>query len=439
MKKLSALALASGLMFLPAAPAAAVETPPPLAEYMDDDNDAQWDKVQEWIEKWTAAGNTTSTPAPTTPAPSTPAPSTGIESGEVKWTETGATFEGKIAGTSPGDRVQIRVDTKELTGQRGYYEYEFVRADGTVKFTLADYTTPQKTLYWHIARGGTETAYGDVVASGKVTQPAQPAPSTSPTTTAPPTSSPSPTTAPTAPTTKNVIGGSYTSQGLTSKYHLYTEGLDWSKPVGLIVYGDGSGGYGIDNPTSSYLLAGENGLVAVAKKHNMVLLTPEAPGPSTAPECEGTDNCWYDSTGMKKAAWAGDLTRKVQADLPIAKDRVAIGGYSSGAEFTSIFFGPSQAQSVMTDGVMVPISYGGAPYTNPTFSQAFKDNVVVSWDVGANDTAALRDARAGEAWYKARGFTTQLNVVANKGHNRNNGEFGIIMDREITEHVKPSK
>lgn len=435
MKKLPALALAASLLFLPAAPAAAADAPPPLSEYMNDGNDAQWEKVQEWIERWTAAGNTTSTPTPSTPAPSTTAPS-GIESGEVKWTTTGVTFEGKIAGTAPGDRVQIRTDTKELTGQRGYYEYELVRADGTVKFTLADYTTPQDKLFWHIAKGGTETEYGDVVAKGTVTKPAS-TPAPNPTTTNP-TPEPSPTVGAPA-NTKNVIAGKYTSQGLTSNYHLYAEGLDWSKPVGLIVYGDGSGGYGIDNPNSPYLLAGEKGLVSVAKKHNMVLLTPEAPGPSSAPECEGTDNCWYDSTGMKKAAWAGDLTRKVQADFPIAKDRVAIGGYSSGAEFTSIFFGPSQAQSVMTDGVMVPISYGGAPYTNPTFSQAFKDNIVVSWDVGANDTAALRDARAGEAWYKARGFTTQLNVVANKGHNRNNGEFGAIMDREITEHVKPAK
>ena len=62
---------------------------------------------------------------------------------------------------------------------------------------------------------------------------------------------------------------SFTSNGYTSTYHLYAGGLDWSKSVGLLIYTDGSGEFGLKNPKSSYLLAGSDGMIAVAKKHNM--------------------------------------------------------------------------------------------------------------------------------------------------------------------------
>src|SRR5690606_7598633 len=97
-----------------------------------------------------------------------------------------------------------------------------------------------------------------------------------------PTPTPTPTPAPApAPGTGNVSGPktnqtfqTFTSDGYTSRYHLYVEGVDWSKPVGALIYADGSGEYGLKNPNSTYLLSGSNGLIAVAKRHNMILLTP---------------------------------------------------------------------------------------------------------------------------------------------------------------------
>ena len=71
---------------------------------------------------------------------------------------------------------------------------------------------------------------------------------------------------------------SFTSGIYTSIFIFYAGGLDWSKSVGLLIYTDGSGEYGLKHPKSSYLLAGQdNGMIAVAKKHNMVLLTPLSP------------------------------------------------------------------------------------------------------------------------------------------------------------------
>lgn len=225
----------------------------------------------------------------------------------------------------------------------------------------------------------------------------------------------------------------YTSGGLTSQYHIYAGGLDWTRHVGILIYMDGSGGYGFDNPSSSYLLGGADGLVNVARRNNMLLIVPEAPPPGCP-----SDNCWYDRNGVAKATWAANLVTSVQGQYDLDKSRGVIAGYSSGAQGTASFLGPAHGASLISDGVMIPISYGSRPRrATPSFTDAFKRDVVVSWDVGSADTSALNAARGGEAWYRSQGFTTQLNVVQGEGHSRS-GQFGAVVEREIREHVRPS-
>lgn len=462
---------------------ASSETPDPAAvclpEFMNDDQDAQWQQLQTWLEANYATQSSESsvdcataepTPDPTTepttepsteptttPAPEPTqepsAPASGIETGEVKWTETGVTFEGKIAGTAPGDRVQIRTDTKELTGQRGFYEYELVRADGTVKFVLADYTTPQDKLFWHIAKGGSELNYGDVVATGTVSKPAaEPTPSPSAEPTAEPTTEPTTPPATGEGTTggsggpqSNLLRQSFTSNNLTSDYHIFASGLDYSKPVGLMMYADGSGGHGYDNPNQPYLLDadGTDGLVAIAKKHNMILVVPNAPGPG----CDGYDNCWYDSNtttvaqSKAKAKWSSDLMSKVKGQYNIDNARIVVGGYSSGAQWTSRYFVPGFGESQSVD-LAVPIAYGGDPAgrtsTFPNFSTEYKNDLVLSWDTGTADEAystSAWGAIGGYNWYTNAGFTTDKLWVQGEDHSRD-GQFDGIMDREIVQHLK---
>lgn len=231
------------------------------------------------------------------------------------------------------------------------------------------------------------------------------------------------------------------AQGITSRYHMYASELDWSKKVGFLLYTDGSGGYGFDNPNSTYLLDadGSAGLVSVAKKHNMLLLVPEAPGPS----CNGYDNCWYNESGtptpVQKAQWVRNLVDNLYTQYPIDKQRVAIGGYSSGAQFTSRWFVPTHGAAIQEDGVFVPIAYGGAPRTTATqnLPVSYKANVVGSWDTGTDDkayTSTSYGAIGGYNWYTNNGFTTEANWPAGVGHSRS-GEFDNIMDREITQHV----
>lgn len=231
----------------------------------------------------------------------------------------------------------------------------------------------------------------------------------------------------------------FSANGLTSDYHIFAEGLDWDKEVGLLLYTDGSGGYGIDNPNSTYLLDadGNNGLVAVAKEHNLLLVTPEAPGPG----CDGTDNCWYDSTAPAKSDWARALVDQIYSQYDIETDRVAIGGYSSGAQFTSRWFVPRHGAAVQTDGVFVPIAYGGAPAVSADFPQAYKDAVHGYWNTGTSDTAYSTSswgARGGYNWYTANGFDTSADWPSGVGHGRS-GEFDDIMDAQITEHVRPAQ
>lgn len=232
------------------------------------------------------------------------------------------------------------------------------------------------------------------------------------------------------------------SAGTSSVGHIYAAGLDWTKRVGVLVYTDGSDEYGLRFPSDTYLLAGTNGLIAVAKRLNMVLVTPRAPGNSC------TDNggpCWYlpsnDGTPLAaKTKWSDDfIQNQVLAKYNIDKTRVCLAGYSSGAQWTMEYYGPQYAAAWMEDGLLLGISYGGSPKVTVNYPTAFKQKVAASWDVGSADPAYQSDGsfdvQSGYDAYVALGFvTTELNVVSGGTHARD-GQFGGICEREITQHV----
>lgn len=233
----------------------------------------------------------------------------------------------------------------------------------------------------------------------------------------------------------------FSHDGLVGEYHVYAAGLDWTRPVGLLIYTDGTGEYGLKNPTSTYLMAGPTGLAVVAKRHNMVLLTPMAPGG----KCDdATGVCWYQNSGpvtsLQKAAWSAALISHVHSLYNIDRSRTCFAGYSSGAEWVGHFFGPKAASSLISGGVGVCISYGGYYGGTPSISEQFRRNVAMVWDCGDTGTteiAALNAARKGEAWYRGQGFKTGLNVVAGQTHSRS-GQFAAIVEREINQHVRPA-
>lgn len=237
------------------------------------------------------------------------------------------------------------------------------------------------------------------------------------------------------------------STGLASTYHLYAEGLDWSKDVGLVVYTDGSGETGLATPTSSYVVGGAGGMRAVAKRQNMVLLTPRAPGDGCT---DGDGVCWYAPsyngvTPHQKLEWSNELIRYVLTRYNIDRRRIAVGGYSSGAQWTTAWWGPKYGSEVMADGVAVAISYGGQPQSTPRLTDAYKAAVEHVWDVGDADDSYTKPTwdngvQTGRAWYQNNGFaTTDLVLLPGVGHNRYDsgviGDFGRVMEREIVNRV----
>jgi hypothetical protein len=238
---------------------------------------------------------------------------------------------------------------------------------------------------------------------------------------------------------------SYNNGTKTSTYHIYANGLDWTQRVGLLVYGDGSGEQGLSDPGSTYLMAGTNGLINVAKRHNMVLVTPRAPGNGCT---DGDGVCWYlpsnDGTTLaQKTKWLDDLVKtQVLSLYNIDKTRVCIAGFSSGAELTMGTYSPQYAASWMDDGLLLGISYGSSPDqygVANNYTAGFRANVAAVWDVRAGDeTTAVEDSEEGFDWYVAEGFaTTDINIIPGGEHDRP-GEFGGIVDQYVTAHVTPA-
>lgn len=242
------------------------------------------------------------------------------------------------------------------------------------------------------------------------------------------------------------------TNGITSQYNVYAGGLDWTKDVGILIYTDGSAENGIRYPTDRYVMAGDDGMIATAKKHNMILLTPFAPGDGCT---DGDGVCWYMSsldgtTAAQKLEWSRQLISFIFTQYDIDKSRVAIGGYSSGAQWTTQFFGPAYAHEYMTDGVAVAISYGGDPAVTVNNTTAFKTHVPFVWNVGELDLAWTGKAptysdgvEEGHQWYTTNGYTTVLDVIPGLPHERyslktGDGEFGRIMDHYITRYVRPT-
>jgi len=272
---------------------------------------------------------------------------------------------------------------------------------------------------------------------------------------APNTASSAPTPSPSAsskasPSTKrklqnagpktNRINVPFTSAGVTSAGHVFAAGLNWSKPVGLVVYTDGSSDYGLADPDDRYLLDadGNAGLVKAMKDRNMLLVTLKAPGSECA---DGDGVCWYSPSGdvtvAQKIRWAYDFATRIKAQYAIDQTRIVVGGYSSGAQFTTEYFTPEYGETFGMD-LGVAIAYGGPPKVIPKFTSAFKARVPMVWNTGTEDpsytTTDAYGVKAGEKWYRDNGFTTKLQRVQGEDHSRP-GQFAAVMAAAVDQHL----
>jgi len=231
-------------------------------------------------------------------------------------------------------------------------------------------------------------------------------------------------------------GGSYTDQarrsftarnGLTGRYLTYAAGIDRTRPVALVVYADGTGEYGVDNPTSSYALGGSAGLVANARSRNAITLAVESPNQS----CE----CWHTGNTSGYADFLADLVEKQLASYPVSE--VWLTGFSSGSQEVTRFLVPRHPELLRFGGGWVLFGGGGPPAASgANVTAARMSGVRGHWYTGTADTAvpltASWGAQAGERWYAARGVTTSHEWPEGVGHTLG-GKLGRTVGRIMDE------
>jgi hypothetical protein len=218
---------------------------------------------------------------------------------------------------------------------------------------------------------------------------------------------------------------SFSAAGYTANYRVFAEGVDPARAIGLLVYADGTGEYGVENPTSSYAIGGSAGLAAVARARNMVLVTPFSPNHA----CQ----CWERGDPAGYATYLAGLITKMKTEY--GANELWVAGYSSGSQAATRFLFPAHPGLWSVGGGVVAIGGGGAPIGRVSFPADVKGKVVLRWDTGALDTGAgggfnalsgPYGAKAGQQWYASQGFNTRLVVPAGVGHARN-GQFGTIV------------
>lgn len=345
-----------------------------------------------------------------------------VENYTIKHTKRGAIIEGKLSNVKSYQRVTLRVAGKELKGQTGRFEWEYTDKQGNFRINVHDFND-YKDRYWQLEFGGGWSAYstyGDILAKGKISagktdskNPSIPAPkpeepSVPPTPKPTPTDPPvieNPTPTPEGDFTKGSGGAytdrqfvSYSAAGKTGQYHIYADGINTSKPVGVVFQFHGDGGYEFKNP--SYKLPSLN---KVVKDQNMIFVSMKAPN---------SQNVWWDNVDANGDYARSLIENEIYKKYNLDKSKAWMVGYSGGAEFIAYEMMEEQSDLFAGGGALM-FGGGGAPrgFTN-TPSDNLKKNFNMIWHVGLDDGmgnsdpgwSALDDAKKGYEFYKSQGF-----------------------------------
>lgn len=237
----------------------------------------------------------------------------------------------------------------------------------------------------------------------------------------------------TTPTTSNIkfpanrTSASYTdAAGTKSTYHLMTSQVKGTAK-GLVVYLDGDGMYGHDNLNSNWALGGSNGIVAQAGARGYATLSIRTPDSSSK-------TFW--KNGAKNAAYVDSLINSVRKET--GASTVWLVGYSGGSQLITQFLLPKFSADFTSGGAVIT-GGGGTPSGSSTYSAAAKKTFPLYWYTGSLDDGrntddgynALRDAKAGSAYYAAQGFSTQRDEPAGLDHNALGTRFGTVLGAQI--------
>ncbi len=223
-----------------------------------------------------------------------------------------------------------------------------------------------------------------------------------------------------APTTR--FHQPFTAGDASSVYHVYADGLDLEKPVGLAWFFDGD----YFSADRSRVLRPDGtemrGIAAEANRRNCVPVAVVTPAPYET----GYGYTWWRNR-PRNGAWHRQLNAHLRGRFPfISAARQWMIGYSGGAEFISMHL-MAERQFEVWRGAGATIVGGGTPpasvdSTSPSFRR-----VQATWHVNGGDVAgetipptwsALSAATAGERRYREGSsyLRTRLNVYPTGGH-----------------------
>ena len=225
------------------------------------------------------------------------------------------------------------------------------------------------------------------------------------------------------PLTDGVSGWWAATNGYSSKYRWWCSHIDTSKPIGIFVWFHGDGAYEYNNPTNSAYLGGPDGILQACIEQNMILVVP------LSPDDVGAVTWWEWGSKTGNTQWAKEMIHaNFYNRYNIDRERIWFGGFSGGAEFLTAQFLPHWGNDLLIEAGGAVITGGGTFHSDyggdSTFNPAYKANFRMYWRVGQDDTAANSDegfdgvlaAQTGEAWYRNKGFPTDIRLIPGHAH-----------------------
>lgn len=193
------------------------------------------------------------------------------------------------------------------------------------------------------------------------------------------------------------LGKSFTANGVNSTYHVFAKGIDFSKPVRVVVrlHGDGAREYDVPNGLTTCL-------ADAANRQNAIYVVPRTPD-------RNNSATWWEDIPRNREWLGALLDREIYPRFGLsAQDSVWV-GYSGGAEMITYGILPYRPDWVGQSATM--IGGGGAPRElNAPVSVEKRKQLDLAWAVGLDDDGrgdtfnALRSARAGAQFYRDAGF-----------------------------------
>ena len=237
------------------------------------------------------------------------------------------------------------------------------------------------------------------------------------------------------PLTNDVSGWWAATNGYSSKYRWWAAHIDTAKPIGIFVWFHGDGAYEYNNPTDTAYIGGPGGILQACIEQNMILVVP------LTPDDDGTLTWWEWGSKTGTTQWAKEMIHANFYDrYNIDRGKIWFGGFSGGAEFLTAQFLPHWGNDLLIEAGGAVITGGGTFHSDyggdSTFDPAYKANFRMYWRTGEDDTAANSEegfdgvaaAQTGEAWYRNKGFPTNIYLVPGKSHLLNGLYGGYIRE-----------